>query len=84
PETNFLWKLLNTTYQVLNSTNPNVTEHCWLCYDIRPPFYEAVGVASRPKRINSTNAAQCLWEIENGRKQGITMQHVSGQGRCIG
>uniref|UniRef100_A0A8C9AUF4 Uncharacterized protein n=1 Tax=Prolemur simus TaxID=1328070 RepID=A0A8C9AUF4_PROSS len=39
-----LWKTLTAAYEALNRSNPNATEACWLCYDIRPPFYEAVGV----------------------------------------
>ncbi|NXA84731.1 ENV1 protein, partial [Thryothorus ludovicianus] len=78
---NPLWKLLNITYQVLNSTNLNVTQHCWLCYDIEPPFYESVGVHVKAKRVNGSNPSQCLW---GDKKQGLTMQYESGKGRCIG
>ncbi|NWU13103.1 ENV2 protein, partial [Cephalopterus ornatus] len=76
--------MLQASYQVLNATYPNITEHCWLCYDIRPPFYEAIGVDSRFKKANGTNPAQCLWNEESGHKQGITMSQVSGKGKCIG
>ncbi|NXI35197.1 ENV2 protein, partial [Galbula dea] len=76
--------LVQASYQVLNTTNPILTEHCWLCYDIKPPFYEAVGISAKPKKQNGTNPAQCLWNIDNGNKQGITMSHVNRQGRCIG
>ena len=81
---NPLWDMLQASYQVLNATHPNITEHCWLCYDIRPPFYEAIGVDSRFKKSNGINPAQCMWNKESGRKQGITMSQVSGKGKCIG
>ena len=58
-----------------------MTTNCWLCYDTKPPFYEAVGIPSDPKLVNGTNPAQCDW---NFTKPGITMQHVSGQGTCVG
>ncbi|NXA75111.1 ENVT1 protein, partial [Thryothorus ludovicianus] len=78
PRENPLWKLLNATHQVLNSTNPNVTQHCWLCYDTKPPFYESVGVPSKARRVNGSNPPQCLW---GEKKQGITMPYVSGKGK---
>lgn len=77
-----LWKLLNSTYQILNSTNPNMTTNCWLCYDTKPPFYEAVGIPSDPKLVNGSNPTQCVWNTANN--PGITMQYVSGQGTCVG
>ncbi|NXY87192.1 ENV2 protein, partial [Alcedo cyanopectus] len=79
-----LWKLLNTTYLVLNSTNLNIMAHCWLCYDIRPPFYEAIGIASEPKVMSGNIPPQCRWGTEKENSPGVTMQHVSGQGSCIG
>ena len=78
-----LWKLLNSTYQILNSTNPKMTTHCWLCYDVRPPLYEAVGIPSEPKWVSGPNPIQCLWS-DSQNKQGVTMQQVSGQGACVG
>ncbi|NWI61871.1 ENV2 protein, partial [Calyptomena viridis] len=79
---NPLWKLAQVSYQVLNATYPNLTRRCWLCYSVQPPFYEAIGVTSKPKRVNGTNPAQCLWNKE--QKQGITLAQVTGKGRCIG
>ncbi|NXY16775.1 ENV2 protein, partial [Atrichornis clamosus] len=77
-------KLIQVSYQVLNATNPNLTEHCWLCYGIKPPFYKAVRVTTKGKQINGTNPTQCLWKKETGQKQGITMAQVTGKSRCIG
>ncbi|NXU13689.1 ENV2 protein, partial [Pardalotus punctatus] len=76
-----LWKLLRASYQVLNITNPNLTKHCWSCYGIKPPFYEAVGTTGEAKRVDGSNPAQCLWGKD---KQGIIMAQVIGKGRCVG
>ncbi|NXO05533.1 ENV1 protein, partial [Rhinopomastus cyanomelas] len=81
-EQNTLWKLMLATYQVLNITQPNLTEKCWLCFDIRPPFYEAIGYAERAKRLNGSNPPQCNWG--NPKAQGITLFSVTGRGRCVG
>lgn len=78
---NSLWKTIQASYQVLNKTNPNLTEHCWLCYGIKPPFYEAVGVSDTPIWVNGTNPAQCIWDTE---KRGITLAQVVGSGVCVG
>ncbi|NXR06966.1 ENV1 protein, partial [Semnornis frantzii] len=77
PDGNPLWKMM----QVLNTTNPNLKERCWLCYGIKPPLYEAVGVSDTPGQANSTNRAQCDWDAE---KQSITLTQVVGSGVCVG
>ncbi|NXB34731.1 ENV2 protein, partial [Eulacestoma nigropectus] len=79
-------KLAQASYQILNATNPNLTERCWLCYDIQPPFYKAIGVAAKPIKINGSNPSQCLWKKESGEgpSQGITLAQVTGKGRCVG
>ena len=32
-----LWALVNAAFTVLNHTNPNATQSCWLCYNLHPP-----------------------------------------------
>ncbi|KAF1539469.1 MLV-related proviral Env polyprotein, partial [Eudyptula albosignata] len=76
-----LWKMMQASYQLLNKTNLNLTEHCWLCYGIKPPFYEAVGIDDKAIRVNGSNPAQCVWDIE---KQRITLVEVVGSGVCVG
>ncbi|KFV18212.1 hypothetical protein N340_04559, partial [Tauraco erythrolophus] len=73
--------VIQTTYQTLNESNPNVTEACWLCYDIKPPYYEAMGVTANYSLSKQSNPSQCKWKEG---KQGIAMQYVKGKGRCIG
>ncbi|NXD87867.1 ENV1 protein, partial [Halcyon senegalensis] len=78
---NPLLKLMQASYSVLNKTNSNLTEHCWLCFGMKPPFYEAVGVDKKPKLVNSTNPVQCEWETE---KRGITLAQITRKGLCVG
>ncbi|NWT18763.1 ENV2 protein, partial [Vireo altiloquus] len=80
--TNTFWKLLKEVYSVLNATTPNLTEHCWLCFDVRPLFYEAVGVQTKFRLSNQTNPSQCNWN--DPQTKGVTLTDVTGKGRCIG
>ena len=75
---------MRASSSILNKTNPELTKGCWLCYNIRPPFYEAVGVAAKLRRLNGTNPSQCLWKKNKESTQGITLSQVTGQGRCVG
>ncbi|NXF49985.1 ENV1 protein, partial [Oceanites oceanicus] len=80
-EANPLWWLVQTAYQALNRTNPNATLECWLCYDVRPPLYEGIGLDITFDMSTEKSPEQCRW---NEKKTGITMQQVSGRGTCIG
>ncbi|NXG51771.1 ENV2 protein, partial [Psilopogon haemacephalus] len=70
------------SYLALNDTDPNKTEHCWLCYDVEPPFYEAVGLNGTYKKSNEPSLSECNWS-SNDRKR-ITIQQVKGKGKCLG
>ncbi|NXX51908.1 ENV2 protein, partial [Tricholaema leucomelas] len=79
-----LWRIMQASYGVWNKTNPDLAKKCWLCCNIRPPFYEAVGVTANAKRRNGTNPEECLWKKAKGSTQGLTLSQVTGQGRCVG
>uniref|UniRef100_A0A8B9NBK6 Envelope glycoprotein n=1 Tax=Accipiter nisus TaxID=211598 RepID=A0A8B9NBK6_9AVES len=78
-----LWNMMQTSYLALNSTRPDLTEDCWLCYNARPPYFEAVGKTNKIRWSNGTNPQECDWGEKN-RTRGLTLQMVTGQGRCIG
>lgn len=78
---NSLWTLMNASYQVINRTYPNLTLECWLCFDPKPPYFEAIGLGATPKLANGTNPDSCKWSNET---QGISLQQVRGKGICIG
>uniref|UniRef100_A0A8C7E6B7 Envelope protein n=1 Tax=Naja naja TaxID=35670 RepID=A0A8C7E6B7_NAJNA len=74
---NPLWDITKATYQLVNSTNPNLTIACWFCYNVQPPYYEAVGLVSSYNTSSSDEA--CRWK--HGSQ---TLQSISGKGTCIG
>uniref|UniRef100_U3KMW6 Uncharacterized protein n=1 Tax=Oryctolagus cuniculus TaxID=9986 RepID=U3KMW6_RABIT len=75
-----LWTLLSAMYQVLNVTNPNETRSCWLCYEMRLPFYEAVGITGNYSV--SPNSQGC--QREQKAPAGLTVPSVTGKGLCVG
>ncbi|NXU21471.1 ENV2 protein, partial [Pardalotus punctatus] len=81
-DSNNLWKLVKNSYYVLNATNPNLTEHCWLCYSSKPPFYEAIAINGREIRTNDSNPTQCKWRSDLNIRAGITLAQVTGTGTC--
>jgi hypothetical protein len=76
-----LWNLVNAAFLTLNHTNSNMTTSCRLCYDVRSPFYEAIGLNVTYNVSTSENSTQCSW---GDRKRGLTIQKVSSQGTCLG
>ncbi|TRZ13643.1 hypothetical protein HGM15179_013459 [Zosterops borbonicus] len=65
----------------LNQSNPDFTEHCWLCYDTKPPFYEGIAINACLMYLNNPNPVECKW---NASRTGITLAHITGQGTCVG
>ena len=80
-ETDPLWKLVKAAYTALNQTHPEATRSCWLCYNVAPPYYEAIGLNASYSLVNASDPSQCQW---GDRKVGLTMRQVWGKGLCIG
>ena len=72
--------MIINSYRVLNSTCPDLTSSCWLCYDIKPPYYE--GIAVPGVYIQTKNHKVCQWQQKGNAR--LTLQQITGRGLCIG
>ncbi|NXK94853.1 ENV1 protein, partial [Formicarius rufipectus] len=81
PNENPLWEMMEASFKVLNASHSNFTEHCWLCFGARPPFYETIGVDTMPTQETSINPTQCDW---NTKREKITLTQVKGKAVCMG
>jgi hypothetical protein len=66
-----IWELMTKTFEVLNSSQPNLTKECWLCLNAQPPFYTGVAIMGNHTRINLTH---CSWGL-NGK---LSLQQEQG------
>jgi hypothetical protein len=67
---------MTKTFEVLNSSQPNLTKECWLCLNAQPPFYTGVAVMGNHTWVNLT---QCSW----GLNSKLSLQQVTGTGNCV-
>ena len=75
------FKVLDATFLSLNQSNPNLTNSCWLCYDVNPPFYEGIALNAPFYGSSENNPTQCKWGTP---RRGITLSQVKGRGVCFG
>uniref|UniRef100_A0A8D2Q0X7 ENV2 protein n=1 Tax=Zosterops lateralis melanops TaxID=1220523 RepID=A0A8D2Q0X7_ZOSLA len=68
-------RMLYAAFVSLNTSHPNLTKSCWLCYDAKPPFYEGIGVSTMFKYSKRANPRQCKWDTS---RKGITLGMISG------
>ena len=78
PEQHPLLKLLTKTYMVLNSSWPMLSNSCWLCYDLAPPYCE--GIAVQGLIQEAAKSDECRWHSPHS----LTLEQVTGQRLCIG
>ena len=79
PETeNRLFSLVQGAFLVLNRTNPNITQSCWLCYASSPLYY--AGIAQVRTYNKTADHSQCPW----GENRKVTLAAVSGSRLCLG
>lgn len=78
--------LLERVFPYFNSTQPSITESCWLCLSPRPPFYVGLGAnttredmpETKPLPLDSQaeGLQQCAFEST------LTLAEFRGQGTC--
>uniref|UniRef100_A0A8D2DZK1 Envelope protein n=1 Tax=Sciurus vulgaris TaxID=55149 RepID=A0A8D2DZK1_SCIVU len=73
-----LLNLIQGAFSVLNASNPNLTESCWLCLVLSTPYYE--GITFSGTFNNTTSHDSCSW----GSNRKLTLTEVSGQGTYLG
>uniref|UniRef100_A0A674GC21 Uncharacterized protein n=1 Tax=Taeniopygia guttata TaxID=59729 RepID=A0A674GC21_TAEGU len=78
---NQIFRMLEATFLTLNETKPNLTNSCWLCYDVKPPFYEGIALDTPFNYSTASAPHQCRWDTP---RRGITLSQITGQGRCFG
>ncbi|NXR76308.1 ENV1 protein, partial [Pycnonotus jocosus] len=81
PSQNLFTRMLHAAFKSLNTSQPNLTKSCWLCYDSRPPFYEGIGSNKTFDYSQESSPKQCKWNVPS---KGITLGVISGYGVCIG
>lgn len=57
---------------MINRTNPDMTESCWLCLASVPPYYKEIAVSGT--FITTSSHEACVW----GTSQRLTLPEVTG------
>ncbi|OWK63928.1 envelope glycoprotein [Lonchura striata] len=78
---NPIFHMLEATFLSLNESNLNLTDSCWLCYDVKPPFYEGIALNTPFSYSTASAPHQCRWDTP---RRGITLSQITGQGKCFG
>ena len=81
PPTDPLMKMISSAYLTLNVSCPDLTNGCWLCYNIRPSYYEVVAFSSGFNVTSDVSA--CRWQQQPGSGR-LTVGSITGIDTCIG
>ena len=88
PQGVYALELLEKIFPFFNSTQPNLTQSCWLCLSPRPPFHVGVGVNSAwggdlaPTLVNLTEQQTKDQVNECFLEGSITLAEFHGKGTC--
>ena len=81
PPTDPLMKMISLAYLTLNASRPDLTNGCWLYYNIRLPYYEAVAFSLEFNMTADVSAYR--WQQQPGAGH-LTVGSIMGIGTCIG
>lgn len=75
---NWLYNLILGAYSAINHTQASLTQSCWLCLSVSPPYYEEIASS----RSYITHSSGSNWDWDKSHK--LTLSEITGQGTCIG
>ncbi|XP_023380178.1 endogenous retrovirus group S71 member 1 Env polyprotein-like [Pteropus vampyrus] len=78
--------MLTAVYKFVNTSNPNITDDCWFCLNLAPPYYVGLGAVavlgsnvSTIRNLSAPNDTVCPWR----KHPKLTLGDLQGQGTCI-
>lgn len=81
-----LYTTLDSTFNALNISQPNLTADCWLCVSPQPPFYVGIGITANLSDFGNytgdkikASASLCWW----GNSPKLTLGDLKGKGTCL-
>uniref|UniRef100_A0A8U8AWE6 Uncharacterized protein n=1 Tax=Geospiza parvula TaxID=87175 RepID=A0A8U8AWE6_GEOPR len=79
-ESDPILSMLEATFLSLNESNPNLTDSCWLCYDVKPPFYEGIALDIPFSYSTAKAPHQCRWDTPVGGDAFVMQPQASVKG----
>lgn len=70
--------ILQASYQFLNAVRPDLTNSCWLCLNMDPPYYEGIAMLGQVSPVAFHSQCRRTYLV------GLTLQAISGTGTCVG
>ena len=71
--------MLVQSFQVTNASKPKLTKQYWLCYKVKPPYFEKTVLIGNFTETEDPN--ECRWKQADGR---VALQLIEGQWTCVG
>ncbi|XP_021098212.1 endogenous retrovirus group S71 member 1 Env polyprotein-like [Heterocephalus glaber] len=68
-------KTLDAMYTLLNESSPNLTQGCWLCLSLFPPYYVGLAVNGT---FSEADQNECDW-----KQLRLSIGDIKGKGLCV-